>query len=340
MTKVFVSGPNADRADVRALEDAGLAVVTGPGVEQAPHHRFEPAQWRAHLADCDALLIPTRDRLEGADLEAAPRLRAVVKASIGVDQIDVDGATRAGVLVINSPAPENYTGVAEAVVGLIVAHAKRLFAVHGLLRQGGWKSAEAMGRPLAGSTVGLVGLGRIGGAVARRLTGWDMEILAADPYRDPVEVANAGATLVTLDELLSRADFVSLHVVLNSETRGMIGSRELALMKPGSVLINTSRGAVVQEPALVEALESGHLGGAALDVYESEPLPADSPLRRFPPERVILTPHIIGNSRASQKTALRMAIASIRDVLAGEVPEHVVNPEAVGLWRQRFPAPA
>ena len=338
MARIFVSGPSGDRREVRELERLGVDVVAGPGVEEDPHYAYPAEEWRAHLQDADIVLIATRDRLVGADLQDAHRLRAVVKASIGVDRVDLAGATRAGVLVVNSPAPENFTGVAEAVVGLMVMHAKRLFAVERLLREGGWKSAQAMGRLLAGSTVGIVGLGRIGRAVARRLQAWDMEILATDPYRDDAYAARAGAVLVPLEELLARSDYVTLHVVLNDETRGMIGARELGLMKPEAMLINTSRGGVVQEPALVEALRSGALHGAALDVFDTEPLPVDSPLRAFSPERVILTPHIIGNNRASQATSARMAVDSIAALLAAEVPEHVVNREAIGAWQARFPA--
>ena len=338
MARVFVSGPSGDRREVQELERLGVDVGAGPGVEEDPHYVYPPEEWRARLEDADVLLIATRDRLVAADLEGATRLRAVVKASIGVDRVDLAGASRAGVLVVNSPAPENFTGVAEAVVGLIAIQAKRLFAVERLLREGGWKSAQAMGRLLAGSTVGIVGLGRIGSGVARRLQGWDMEVLATDPYRDDAYAAASGAVLVPLEELLARSDYVTLHVVLNDETRGMIGAPELALMKPGAMLINTSRGGVVQEPAVVDALRSGSLQGVALDVFEQEPLPADSPLRAFPPERVILTPHIIGNNRASQATSARMAVESIRALLAGEVPEPVLNPEAVSAWRRRFPA--
>jgi phosphoglycerate dehydrogenase-like enzyme len=340
MATVFVSGHSGDRREIRELERLGVDVVAGPGAEEEPSFRYSEQEWRAHLRAADVLLIATRDRLRAADLEGADRLRAVVKASIGVDRVDLAGATRAGVLVVNSPAPENFIGVAEAVVGLIVAHAKRLFAVERILREGGWKSAEAMGRLVTGSTVGIVGLGRVGSAVARRLRCWDVDVLATDPYREPADAAEVGATLVPLDELLARSDYVSLHVVLNDETRGMIGERELALMKPEAMLINTARGGAVHTDALVRALDAGALAGAALDVHDPEPLPADSPLRRFSPERVILTPHIIGNNRASQTTSARMAVDSIAAVLDGKVPEHVLNPDAIDLWRQRFDVPA
>lgn len=340
MAKVFVSGPTGDRREVRLLSERGFDVVSGPGVEQEPKHRFDRDQWRRHLADADALWIASRDRLDGGDLGGAPRLRAVVKASVGVDRVDVAGATAAGVLVVNSPSPQNLTGVAEAAIGLVLAHRKRLFAAERTLRDGGWKTLEARGDLLAGATVGLVGFGRVGVAVARRLAAWDVELLAADPYQDSARVAKHGAALVPLEELLSRSDFVSLHVVLNDETRGMIGREQLALMKAGAVLVNTSRGGAIDEPALVEALQDGTLGGAALDVFDAEPLPLDSPLRQFPAERVILTPHTIGNSHASRAAGVRMAVESVAAVLQGTAPEHVLNPEALPAWRARFTAPA
>jgi D-3-phosphoglycerate dehydrogenase len=203
------------------------------------------------------------------------------------------------------------------------------------LREGEWKRRDTLGSMIGGKTVGIVGLGRVGTNVARRLTGWGVEILAADPYVEPAQAYAVGASLVSLDELVREADFVTLHVVLTPETRHLIDEARLRAMKPSAYLINTSRGEAVDETALARALNEGWIAGAGLDVFEAEPLPPDSPLRRVAPDLLIMTPHSIGSSLASQQTGTRMAIENILRALRGEVPTFVKNPAVLERWRQR-----
>jgi D-3-phosphoglycerate dehydrogenase len=269
-------------------------------------------------------------------MAVAPKLRGIVTTSIGTERFDVDAATELGILVCNSPSHENYTGVAEATIGLMIALSKKLKRKESSLRSEGWGNDADRGILLAGRTLGLVGLGRIGSGVAQRLASWGMRIIAYDPYVKQ-EVATAlDVDLVDLPTVFRESDFVSIHLVVTPETRSMIGQDLLRLMRPGAFLINTSRGQVIDEAALERALREEWFAGAALDVFAGEPLNFESPLRNLHPERVILTPHSISHTWESQTGGRRIGIESTLAILRGEVPETVVNPEAIPLWRQRF----
>lgn len=317
----------------RALEEAGYEVRVGRSFDSHPGDIYSEEELIELLSEADAAIVSTRERMTARVLKACPRLRIVAKATIGVENIDLDEASRLGILVANSPAPENYLGVAEATIGLILALLKRLPANQRQVAEYGWKNHETLGSLLCGKTVGLVGLGRIGANVARRLTGWGVEILAADPYVEPAAVYAVGARPVSLESLLRESDVVSLHVVLTPETAHMIDDERLHSMKPSAVLVNTSRGGAVDEAALVRALEQDRLAAAALDVFEVEPLPPDSPLRQVEPGRVILTPHSIGNNLALRETGTSMAIENVLSALQGELPDNLKNPGAIERWR-------
>jgi D-3-phosphoglycerate dehydrogenase len=241
-----------------------------------------------------------------------------------------------GILCCNSPTPENYLGVAEATVGFMVALFKRLKLNEDFIRQGGWKELHNRGTLMLGRTVGIIGVGRIGKNVAQRLGGWGLNLLGYDPYVKQDAVANLGIKMVSLDELLKQSDVVTLHVVLTKETRGMIGMRELKLMKPTAFVINTSRGPAIKEAELVQALNDKIIAGAALDVFESEPMPANTALRQIDPLRLILTPHNIGANPGSGEAGQKMAAQSMLSILEGKVPDTVVNPDAIPLWKERF----
>lgn len=287
-------------------------------------------------AGADAVLVSSRERVTDTVLERASRLRIMAKATIGVERIDVGAATSRGILVVNSPAPENIIGVAEATVGLIVALAKGLLEKEARLRGGGWRDASTDGVLVAGKRIGLVGLGRVGAAVAQRLAGWGADLVAADPYIPDSRFRQVGVQRTHLSELLATSDVVTIHVPLTHETRGFIGEAQLASMGRNALLVNTSRGQVLDEASLVNALDTGRLAGAALDVFENEPLPPDSPLRTVRREVLILTPHSLGSSRASRGTGTRMAISAILAALNNEIPDHVVNPEVLTRWRERW----
>jgi D-3-phosphoglycerate dehydrogenase / 2-oxoglutarate reductase len=258
--------------------------------------------------------------LKRRHFEAARKLRLVQCLGVGYDSLDIEAARDAGVMVATTPEG-TVEGVAEHVVLLILAVNKQLLAADRALREGRWLVWQL--RPssfmLAGLTVGLIGLGRIGREVARRLRGFAVELVYHDPVPAPAELeAELGLRRLALDELLGRADIVSVHTPLTPATRGLIDRQALALMKRDAVLINTSRGEVVDQPALIEALEAGRLRGAGLDVFTPEPLPADSPLLALP--QVVLTPHIATGTRQAMAIKARAQFANVLRVLRGQAP--------------------
>jgi D-3-phosphoglycerate dehydrogenase / 2-oxoglutarate reductase len=309
--------------------------MTGPRLEDwlrdAGHEIVVTKRWaggdlRSIFGDVDVVVASPARQYPAELFEAAPRLRLITSPVIGVDTIDVDAASEFGVLVANCPTLENITGVAEATVMLIVALLLNLKQKERSLREGHFRPRHAS-HILYGRTVGLIGYGRIARAVEQRLQGWGVKVQAADPY--------VPGTL-SLDDVLQTSDVVSIHVVLTKETRDMIGSRELALMKPSAVLVNTSRGGAVVEQALADALDAGRIAGAALDVFQHEPIDVDNPLLRCDPDRVILTPHAIGHNLETGPTGVRMAFDNIDRALRGEPPESVINHEIIPAWRQRM----
>ncbi|MFN0070824.1 MAG: NAD(P)-dependent oxidoreductase [Chloroflexota bacterium] len=278
--------------------------------------------------------------LSGEVMASAPKLRAVVASAIGYEKIDVESATNLGILVCNSPTAENFVSVSESTVLLMLALLKRLKRKEARLRAGEWGQVSDRGHLLWKKTVGLIGLGRTGSGVAQRLGGWDVEVVAYDPYISDERARELGVRLLDLDTLLSASDIVSLHVVVTPETRGMIGEAQLRRMKSSAYLINTSRGEAIDEAALTRAIQEDWITGAALDTFEVEPLALDSSLRDLDPERVLLTPHNVAHTMASLVANRALAIESLLTALNGEVPPTVVNPDAVEAWRVKFVAGA
>jgi D-3-phosphoglycerate dehydrogenase len=268
-------------------------------------------------------------------MAAAPRLCLVVVPFIGVDKIDVAAATRLGILVANSPTRENFAAVAEAAIGLALVLLKRVKHNEARLRRGEWARREDRGDFLFGKTVGIVGLGKVGREVACRLGPWDVRLIAHDPFVPAGAARALGVELVDLDTLLAGSDVVTLHAALTADSRGMIGDKALALMKPTAVLVNTARGELVDEEAVALALEDRRIAAAALDAFVREPLEGDSPLRRVDPTRLILTPHNVSHSEAGRRANLLLALDQILAVGRGEVPAHVMNPDAIATWRRR-----
>jgi len=269
-------------------------------------------------------------------IESLPDLRAVVTHAIGYDKIDVDAATEHGVLVCSSPSAENIYGVAETAIGLMVALAKKLKKKERTLRAGGWALQADRGTLIAGKTIGIIGLGRIGQAVARRLSGWDAELIAYSP-RPKIDVGSElGVRFVDLNELLRLSDVIMLHVPSTKETKGMLGRTELAKMRLGSMIVNLARGGIVDEQALAIAINDEKIGGAALDVFGNEPLEQGSPLLEADPDRLILTPHNASSSVESRVGNVRVATENVLQVLQGKIPENAVNPEIAARWRGRL----
>jgi len=252
----------------------------------------------AAVADVDALVVRSATRVSAEVLAAGQRLKVVGRAGIGLDNVDVAAATRHGVMVVNAPQ-SNVISAAEHTVALVLAQVRNIPQAHDALRGGRWERSRFEGAELYGKTLGIVGLGRVGTLVAHRLLAFGMRLLAYDPYVSRERAAQMDVELASLDEVLARADVVTVHLPKTTETVGLIGPAELARMKPGARLVNTSRGGIVDEQALAKAVESGHLGGAALDVFAEEPT-TSSPL--FELDNVIVTPHL----GASTAEALEM----------------------------------
>ena len=285
-----------------------------------------PGQLAAATAEADGLLCLLGDRIDAALLGACPRLRVVSSVSVGVDHIDVAAATARGIPVGHTPGVLAET-TADLAFGLLLCAARRIAEGDRFVRDGGWRPERAweldllLGRDVHGATLGIVGLGSIGCAMARRAQGFAMRVLGWNRVRREVP----GVVSAELDGLLAEADFVSIHVALAPETRGLIDARALARLRPGAVLINTARGGIVDEAALATALASGHVAAAALDVYAREPLDPESPLLALP--QVVLTPHIGSASAATRGRMAELAVRNLRAGLAGERLPHCANPD-------------
>ncbi len=279
----------------------------------------------AELADTDALIVRSATRVTEELLARAPRLRIVGRAGVGVDNIDLDAATRRGILVVNTPG-SSATSVAEHALALMLALARSVPQLNAAMHAGRWEKAGAAGAELRGKTLGLVGLGRVGGEVARRAKALEMRVLAHDPYLTVERAAEWGVQLLPLAEMLPQADYISLHTALSPATDRLINQQTLAQMKRGARLINTARGELVDEAALLEALRSGHLAGAGLDVFAVEPL-GNSPLMELP--NVIATPHVAGSTAEAQEEVGVQIAQQIRDYLAEGVLRNAVNLPAI-----------
>lgn len=275
----------------------------------------------------DALVVRSQTRVDAELLTAAaPRLSVVGVASVGIDRIDVEAATRAGVMVVNAPTG-NTIAAAEHTMALMLSLLRRVPEANASVRAGEWERGRFTGRELRGKTLGIIGLGKIGKAVARRATGFEMRVIANDPYLTDEQAADAGAKLVGLAELLHRSDVITVHTPLNAETRGLLSRAQLEATKPGAFVLNVARGGIVDERALADALASGHLAGAAVDVYSSEPMAPDNPLRDAP--NLVLTPHLGASTHEAQdRVGLEMA-EQVLMALAGVTPPYAVNAPTV-----------
>ncbi len=255
-------------------------------------------------------------------LDAAKRLQVVGRAGVGVDNIDVPAATARGVYVVNAPLG-NIVAAAEHTVALTLALLRRVVDADRSVRANEWTRSKFVGRELRGKTLGLIGIGRVGGEVARRAAAFGMTVIAHDPFATEASARAAGARLVELDELVRSADVISLHVPLTEKTRGLVDAAALAKMKPTAVVVNAARGEVVDLDALAAALERGTIAGAALDVFAEEPLPANAAIRRAP--RTVLTPHIAGSTAEAQTNVAVDVVEQILDVLDGRPARFAVN---------------
>jgi D-3-phosphoglycerate dehydrogenase / 2-oxoglutarate reductase len=279
-----------------------------------------PALLRA-LADVDAVIVRSATRIDAEALAHAPHLRVLARAGVGLDNVDVEAATKAGVMVVNAPS-SNTVSAAEHAVGLLLATARNVPQAMASLKAGEWKRSEFTGAELYGKVAGILGLGRIGELVAQRLTAFGMQVIAYDPYVPTARAAQLGVRLVPLEDLLAEADFITVHLPKTAETAGLIGERELRLVKPGVLIVNAARGGVVNEHALALALKDGRVGGAGIDVFATEPC-TDSPLFGFP--NVVVTPHLGASTHEAQEKAGTQVARSVRLALSGEFVPDAVN---------------
>lgn len=309
------------------LEKPGLELLRQAGCELDERTGLKGDELKAALRAADGVIVRSATRITAELLQDPGKLRVVVRAGVGVDNIDVDAATRKGILVMNTPGG-NTVSTAEQTIALMFALARHTPAADATMRQGKWERSKLVGTQLAGKTLGVIGLGRIGREVARRAAALDLKVIGFDPFLAAAGASQLGIeTTPDIRSLLPRCDFLTVHTPLSEETRDLLGAAELALLPRGARVINCARGGIINEEALAEALKSGHLAGAALDVYVEEPPPADHPLLKL--SNVVLAPHLGASTVEAQVTVAREAAQLITDYLLKGVVGFAVNMAAV-----------
>lgn len=307
---------------LEAAGDADFEVVRRPS----------PEELRKIILAYDALIIRSSVRVDADLLAPASQLKVIGRAGMGLDNVDIDAASLRGVIVMNTPGA-NTVATAEHAMAMLLALCRHVPQADVSMRGGEWTRSQFTGVQLYRKTLGIVGLGRIGAQVARRTQAFGMSVIAFDPYISDDVARELNVTLVDLDELLARSDFITLHTALTPETQGMINAAAIARMKPGVRLVNCARGGLVDDAALVDALRSGYIAGAALDVFADEPLPSDSPLRDLP--NVVLTPHIAASTIEAQRDVGTQIVDQVLAALRGEDFRNAVNMPVVdaGVFR-------
>ncbi len=311
--RVVVREPIAE-AGVELLRTQGFDVVVDT---ETPLDRL--------LADADALIVRSATKVTQDVLELAPHLKVIGRAGVGVDNVDVDAATRRGIVVANAPE-SNVVSAAEHTLGLLVALARNIPQAHAALREGRWERSRFGGVELADKTLGVLGLGRIGQQVARRALGLQMKVIGHDPYVSEERFRELGVEPASFDDVLARSDFLTLHLPLTDETRGAIGAEQIARMRDGVRIVNAARGELLDEDALVAALHSGKVAGAAVDVFVEEPY--SGPLLQAP--NVVVTPHLAASTDEAQDRAGVIVAEQVAAALRGELVTNAVNIPTVG----------
>jgi D-3-phosphoglycerate dehydrogenase len=310
-----------------ALESSGAEMLERAGLEVDNRPGLTGDKLIAAIRAADGAIVRSATKITAAILDQPGHLRVIARAGVGVDNIDVAAATRHGIVVMNTPGG-NTISAAEHTIALILALARQIPAADASVHAGRWERSKFMGSQVAGKTLGIIGMGRIGREVARRATGLDMHVIGFDPFVTPERAAqmNIGA-VHNLDAFLPRCDFLTIHTPLTDETRNLIGAAELTKLKPGCRLINVARGGIINEAAIAAALKAGTLAGAAFDVFDKEPPPADSPLLTAP--NTILTPHLGASTVEAQDAVAREAAQLLIDFLTRGVVQFAVNLAAI-----------
>jgi D-3-phosphoglycerate dehydrogenase / 2-oxoglutarate reductase len=304
---------------VRILESVADINVTAPG-------QMKRDETLAAIADADAMIIRSATKADAALINAATKLKAIARAGVGVDNVDLEAASAKGIAVMNTPEG-NTVATAEFAFGLMLALARHIPQAYASMIEGKWDRKSYMGIELRDKTLGVIGLGRIGQALAKRAQAFDMTVIAYDPYLPPQVAQNLGVELIALDDLYERADFISLHSLITDETRNMINRDNLAKMKKGVRIVNAARGPLINDADLADAIKSGLVGGAALDVYAEEPPPAGHPLIGLP--GVIHTPHLAASSEEAQVAVAIEAAHLIVAALTKDEFKNVVNADVL-----------
>lgn len=301
---------------VDVLKGAPELKFTAPG-------QMTRAELLAALPDADALIIRSASKIDAEALAVATKLKMIARAGVGVDNVDIPDATKRGIVIMNTP-DGNTVSTAEHTFGLMLALARHIPQAHASMREGKWDRKSYMGVELRGKTLGVVGFGRIGRAVAKRAIAFEMKVIAFDPYITADVAADFGVELVSLNDLFVRADFITLHALLTDETREMVNAASLATMKKGVRIVDAARGALINEADLAAAIKSGHVAGAALDVFAQEPPPPDNPLVGLP--GVVHTPHLAASTDDAQIVVAVEAAQLVVDALTTGQYRNVVNP--------------
>lgn len=316
MTYTVLVPDNVHPSALDVLNAASDLNIVAPG-------QMSRAELLAALPEADALIIRSASKIDAEALAAATKLKMIARAGVGVDNVDIPDATERGIVIMNTP-DGNTISTAEMTFGLMLALARQIPQAHATMLAGKWDRKSFMGVELRGKTLGVVGFGRIGRAVAKRAIAFEMTVIAFDPYIPADVAADLGVELVDLDTIYERSDFISLHAVLTDETRDMINTQTIAKMKPGVRIIDAARGALINEADLADALKSGKVAGAALDVYPTEPPPPDDPLIGLP--NVVHTPHLAASTEDAQIVVAVDAAKLIVEALATGKYNNVVNP--------------
>ncbi len=318
MTYHVLVPDSVNKRAVEILQAAGLQ-VTAPG-------QMKREETLAAIADADALIIRSATKADAALIAAATKLKVIARAGVGVDNVDLEAASAKGIAVMNTPAG-NTVATAELAFGLMLALARHIPQAYDSMQAGKWDRKSFMGTELRGKTLGIIGFGRIGRAIAKRANAFEMSVIAYDPYVNADQGATAGAEMVTLEALYARADYITLHSLVNDQTYHMVNAESLAQMKRGVRIVNAARGALIDEAALAEAIKSGQVAGAALDVYEEEPPPAGHPLIGL--AGVIDTPHLGASTEEAQvAVAIEASELVVSALLKGEYA-NVVNADVL-----------
>jgi len=309
------------------LEPAGIELLTRAGIEVDNRPGLKGDELKAALQGADAVIARSQPKITAELLENPGRLKAIARAGVGVDTIDVPAATRKGIVVMNTPGG-NTVAAAEHTIALMMALARQIPAADAIMKAGGWDRNKFLGTQLAGKTLGVVGLGRIGLEVARRAIGLDMTVIGFDPFMTSAKAAELGIKPAKdLAALLPEVDFLTIHIPLTPETKHIIGAAQLAAMKPTARVLNVARGGIIDEAALAEALKAGTIAGAGIDVFAVEPSPANDPLRSAP--NTVLTPHLGASTVEAQENVAVEAAQLIADFLLKGVVANAVNMAAV-----------